>query len=292
MMKTTTVWRLSRLWRWIAIVIAVPAVAAQGMSAPGSPVPASAQTGAAPRYLLGSQAEMLDLLPPPPAADSPTQREDLKAVLEAQRAAHADGSIAHAMTDADLNCGSIADGLGSSGALTRYPEVLSFLNEAAREATALTGSAKNYWKRTRPYAYSSQVEALGDMAAAAAAVTPAQLAARSVDVGAAPGAMPATAADLAHSSYPSGHATFGTVCAILLADMVPEKRAALFARSLDFAHSRMVLGAHFPSDLEAGRLTGTVAAQLLMQNPRFQHDFSSARINLREALGLPQQPAN
>jgi acid phosphatase (class A) len=55
--------------------------------------------------------------------------------------------------------------------------------------------------------------------------------------------------ELAHSSYPSGHATFGTLCAILLTEMVPEKRAALFARNRDYEHSRMVVGAHYPSDL-------------------------------------------
>jgi acid phosphatase (class A) len=296
-MKTGTVWLL----RWMAIV-AVPAMAAPpappapsspptALTAPTAPTPSPAP-GGAPRYLLASQAEMLDLLPPPPAADSQMQREDLKAVLDAQRAAHADGSIAHAIADVDLNCGSVADVLGDSGAVNRDPGVLSFLNEAAHEATALAGSAKNYWKRTRPFAYSSQVQALGDMATALAALTPAQLATLKVDVGAASAGTSGMLADLAHSSYPSGHATFGTVCAILLADMVPEKRAVLFARGLDYAHSRMILGAHFPSDLEGGRLTGTVAAQLLMQNPRFQHDFSSARINLREALGLPLQPAN
>jgi acid phosphatase (class A) len=100
------------------------------------------------------------------------------------------------------------------------------------------------------------------------------------------------APDQAHLSYPSGHSTFGTVCAILLADMVPEKRAELFARGLDYAHSRMVVGAHFPTDLEGGRLTGTVAAELLMRNPRFQHDFAMQRASLRAALNLPTDPPN
>jgi acid phosphatase (class A) len=100
-------------------------------------------------------------------------------------------------------------------------------------------------------------------------------------------AAPAATTDLQHSSYPSGHSTFGTVCAILLADMVPEQRQALFDRGLDYAHSRMVVGAHFPTDLEGGRLTGTVAAELLLQNVKFQRDFEQARVSLRASLHLP-----
>jgi membrane-associated phospholipid phosphatase len=90
----------------------------------------------------------------------------------------------------------------------------------------------------------------------------------------------------AYSSYPSGHSTFGTVCAILLADMVPEKRAELFARGRDYGASRLVVGAHFPDDVENGRTVGTLAAGVMMENARFQRDFLEARTVLRAALGL------
>jgi acid phosphatase (class A) len=236
-----------------------------------------------PIYLLASDADMLHLLAPPPAADSQLQRDDLHAVIEAQRTARANGTLSHAEGDAELSCARVGDALGDAAALARDPQVLGFLNEAAREGASLTGVAKNYWKRTRPFALSSEVEALADMAKARLPAS-AKDETRSVDVGAQN--MSGATADVAHSSYPSGHSTFGTVCAILLAEMVPEKRAELFARGLDYAHSRMVVGAHFPTDLEGGRLTGTVAVQLLTQNPRFQHDFAVERAALRTALGL------
>jgi acid phosphatase (class A) len=248
-----------------------------------------AVVSADPIYLLPSDADMLHLLAPPPAADSPLQREDLRAVIEAQRSARAAGTLPHAEADAELTCARVGDVLGDAAVMTRDPQLLTFLNEAAREAATLTGPAKNYWKRTRPFAASNEVEALADMAKAKAAAS-AKDETRSIDVGAT--GMLGKTTDVAHSSYPSGHSTFGTVCAILLADMVPEKRAALFSRALDYAHSRMVVGAHFPTDLEAGRLTGTVAAELLMRNPTFQRDFAIERASLRATLVLPPEPAD
>src|SRR5580693_6381834 len=83
------------LWPWLAL-------AAQ-------PLPAQAAT---PLYLLASEADIVALLPPPPPADSAEQRADLQAVLEAQRAAHANGTTAHAVADVDASCGRFSDALG------------------------------------------------------------------------------------------------------------------------------------------------------------------------------------
>ncbi len=90
-----------------------------------------------------------------------------------------------------------------------------------------------------------------------------------------------------HFSYPSGHAAFAACTAILLSEMVPEKRGELFARSAIFAESRIVAGAHYPSDVEAGWISGTVVAQALLSQPKFLADFRVAKAEVRSALGLP-----
>jgi acid phosphatase (class A) len=89
-----------------------------------------------------------------------------------------------------------------------------------------------------------------------------------------------------HGSYPSGHAAFAACAAILLGQMVPEKRSAIFARASIFAESRIIAGVHYPSDVEAGWISGTVIAAALMRRPRFQEDFTAARAEVRRALGL------
>jgi len=89
-----------------------------------------------------------------------------------------------------------------------------------------------------------------------------------------------------HGSYPSGHAAFAVCAAILLSQMVPEKRDALFARASIFAESRIIAGVHYPSDVEAGWISGTVVAAALMRQPRFAGDFAAATSEVRAALAL------
>ena len=248
------------------------------------PAPAAspaASSGA--HYPFASQVDIVALLPPPPTQDSPAQQADLQAVLEAQRTAHADGTLAHAVADVQQSCGRFSDALGDDLTSNSNSKLLEFLDQAAHKGALISGPAKRYWKRARPYAYSAEVERLGDVAPQSK-LTP------EIAMGGKINPEKEKAADeIAHSSYPSGHATFGTICAILLAEMVPEKREALFARNRDYDHSRMVVGAHFPTDLEAGRIAGTLGAQLLLQDPAVRRELAQARSSLRALLGLPPE---
>ncbi|HEX7416538.1 MAG TPA: hypothetical protein VF315_00670 [Steroidobacteraceae bacterium] len=51
----------------------------------------------------------------------------------------------------------------------------------------------------------------------------------------------------------------------------------------------MVGGVHYGSDVQAGRIAGSVLAALLFDSPAFQRDAAAARAELRQALGLPPQ---
>src|SRR5262249_23244172 len=87
-------------------------------------------------------------------------------------------------------------------------------------------------------------------------------------------------------SYPSGHSTFGAMTAILLANMVPEKRNQIFTRGWEYGRNRVVGGVHYPSDVEAGRIEATVMVSAMMQNPAFKSDFAVVKAELRHVLGL------
>ena len=87
------------------------------------------------------------------------------------------------------------------------------------------------------------------------------------------------------ASYPSGHAACGRVIAIILAAMVPDKTAALFARAEQYGRNRMIAGTHFPSDLTAGATAGAVIVDALFRNARFAADFARASAETRAVLG-------
>jgi acid phosphatase (class A) len=139
------------------------------------------------------------------------------------------------------------------------PKTAAFFARVADFDKDAVKDAKNVWQRPRPSVVSNQVHPL--------------------------------AAEKANDwSYPSGHATFGYTTAVLLANMLPEKRAAIFNRADVYAEHRIVMGAHFPSDIDAGHLAGTVVAAEIMQDPEWKQGYEAARLELRHALGLPASP--
>src|SRR5262249_31401829 len=73
-------------------------------------------------------------------------------------------------------------------------------------------------------------------------------------------------------AYPSGHTTRVTMIAIILSDMLPEKRDAIWRRAAEYAESRVIGGMHYPQDLDGGRRAGTAMAATLYTMPAFRAD--------------------
>jgi acid phosphatase (class A) len=90
---------------------------------------------------------------------------------------------------------------------------------------------------------------------------------------------------------PLADPTIGTgyLQAIVLAQMVPEKRAAIFQRAAEFGQHRVVCGVHYPSDVEAGKLSAFAISAALLKNAAFQEQFAPAKAELRKVLGLAAQ---
>jgi acid phosphatase (class A) len=233
-------------------------------SAPTGPLRADALAGAAVACVPARDGAVdvcpLDLrriLPPPPANDSAETRAELDELLRIQ-AQRTPQQAARARADARVSWQQFAEALGSSPtqlAPGRLPEVDALFRSVTSAESAWVGPGKDAFARPRPYWLEPRLEPLLDRTRQAA--------------------------------YPSGHSTWAYATALVLADMVPERRAALLARAQEYAHDRVVAGMHFPSDVEAGRLTGTVLAAQLFLSAHFQSAEATAALELRKALGLP-----
>lgn len=87
------------------------------------------------------------------------------------------------------------------------------------------------------------------------------------------------ASDL-NRSYPSGHTTMGYAMGIILANLIPEKSKELMDRAQLYGENRVNCGAHFPSDVVAGQVLGSIVALELLKNDEFKMLMKDAKNEL------------
>jgi acid phosphatase (class A) len=75
---------------------------------------------------------------------------------------------------------------------------------------------------------------------------------------------------------------------MVLAEMIPEKKEALYKRIQDYGYSRVVSGAHFRSDVYAGNVAGAAIAASLLSKEAFRNELSDVKGELRKAVGLAE----
>ena len=88
-------------------------------------------------------------------------------------------------------------------------------------------------------------------------------------------------------SYPSGHTVFFWTSALLLSDINQsnETMEKLLARGYEFGQSRVIAGYHWQSDVDAGRMAGSVLYQLIRSHERFIEQLAKARAEFKEKTG-------
>ena len=208
---------------------------------------------AQPTYVTSAQVDVMKLLPPPPALQSQEQKRDLDQLLAIQKV-RTTAQEQRALADATAGTFGFADVLGPKFTAADLPKLAHFMERVRGDGAAMESIGKDYWKRPRPFETSKEIQVVGNPPEG--------------------------------GSYPSGTSSVGYLTGIVLASMVPEKAAALFARGREIGFNRLVLGVHYPTDVEAGRLLATAIATSLFQNPTFLEDFAEAKRELRQALGL------
>ncbi|MEO6918561.1 MAG: phosphatase PAP2 family protein [Collimonas sp.] len=204
-------------------------------------------------FITSSDIDLIKLLPPPPADDSLQTKAELSEILALQ-ASRTPEMVLRSQADSTENIWRFADVMGVRFKREQLPVFEKFFERVEASEGAVVDPYKDIWKRPRPYLYSNQVKPV---------------------------------VKLSHSgAYPSGHATGGTLMGIVLANMVPEKRAEIMARAAEYANNRIIGGVHYRSDIEAGRITGTVIAARLQTRDDFNMSFEAARKELRNVLEL------
>ena len=78
-------------------------------------------------------------------------------------------------------------------------------------------------------------------------------------------------------SYPSGHSLRGWLIGLVLAQVAPERAEAILARSWDYCNSRVIVGAHWQSDVDHSRTAASVGYGALQGSERFRAHVLEAR---------------
>lgn len=89
-----------------------------------------------------------------------------------------------------------------------------------------------------------------------------------------------------NGSYPSGHTILGWSAALLLSEINPDRADTILARGMMYGDSRVIVGAHWQSDVDAGRLAASVAYARLHTSERFLEQMRLARQEFRCKAGL------
>jgi acid phosphatase (class A) len=199
-----------------------------------------------PHYLQPAQLE-IPQFPPPPAPGSETDKADLALLHQLQnRRTQAQCGAAKAQAHAYYE--------EFFGDISPFVSLLpagaaDFFNYIIADSDAVTVKLKDRYKRPRPFQRGAGLKSCAGMT---------------------PGL-----------AYPSGHAAISRLFALILTDLVPERRAEFFARADEAALNRVIGGVHHPSDIEAGKRVADLIYPELLKNPAFRADLESLRKYLK-----------
>ncbi len=191
----------------------------------------------------------------PPLAGSSAERDDL-AVLRWLQRYRTPEQVADAWLLLDRNLALFSRALGLDLAKSA-PGLLRGLRPFLAEVDGASSQLKLQARRPRPYTSHPELE---------------------------PCLPPETG-----YSFPSGHATWYSAAAELLAALVPERRERLLQVGSHGGSSRVMCGVHYPSDVEAGQRLGRAAALQIQQTAAWRRlrDDPALQLELQQIRSLP-----
>lgn len=85
-----------------------------------------------------------------------------------------------------------------------------------------------------------------------------------------------------YSSYPSGHTSHGFGQAVVMALAFPERGQEIFSRALQYGESRVIVGAHFPTDTMTSRLARYYYMAQLLNDTDIAQGLAQEIVKIRQ----------
>lgn len=193
------------------------------------------------------QPDFLALLPPPPTGVE--QSADMYSVVFVHGLAPTN-EVAKAKAEGNFSEFVFASAIGDFFEAGKLPKTEAFFRRVRLDSDDVVNRAKDHWRRLRPINENPVLNhGVKDKS----------------------------------FSYPSGHSTRGTIYALLLAEIYPERKEAILAIGRELGWHRVQLAMHYPSDIFAGRVLAQAIMQQLKADPEFQREFAGVKAELKAA---------
>ncbi|WP_161554646.1 antibiotic biosynthesis monooxygenase [Ereboglobus luteus] len=196
-------------------------------------------------YYTGTAEDLLSLVPPPPADDSPAGMADLETILQLQRDRTPEQIARAKRIDSHSSTQMGAVAFGPSFTKENFPRTTALMQELRATRSKMIGNGKEIWKRPRPYQRSKEV--------VICVKKPKDL------------------------SYPSGHSATGAFRGALYSAAFPEYKPIFDAQVRETMWCRVLGGVHYPTDVMAGRDLGIRTAEAMLKNPDTQAAIKEIR---------------
>jgi acid phosphatase (class A) len=232
-----------------AVLAAAPATAQTMMTTPPAPLPG---------YVADKpELALLRLLPPPPEPGSSEDRAERYLYRDSRRGiggAQWQAAIGQLSVTSPSFVKAVSCALGAELTPQTTPATYTLLRRAGADLARAVNTAKDYYKRPRPFSTDKGKACDPDAA---------------VDGGKALG-----------YAYPSGHSAVGWLWGLLLSDARPSRSAELLKFGKSTGDLRMACRVHWASDVTGGRLLATALYQRIAETPAYKDDLERARREL------------
>ena len=214
---------------------------------------AQAQSKPEPYFSFRELPNMLKWAPAPPDTMGAAFTYDIMQYMWGkemrQNKERADIAIRDAVYSLECIAQEFSEPFGLTISEENTPEIWKLLRDAKATCEAISGFPKYYYKRKRPFVRFQE-----------------------------PTATPEFEPELRRNfSYPSGHTILGWASALLLTEINPERADTILARGMMYGESRVIVGAHWQSDVDAGRLAAAAAYARMHTSDRFLEQMRRAR---------------
>lgn len=197
-------------------------------------------------------------MPEPPAFDSPEFAADAVRYNWGKEQRQDPARVAQAIADAEWDdhtklYGLWKEAFGLEISAENTPEIWTLLETSLATTDPMRKETKAHYKRQRPF------ERYDD-------------------------SMPSGEEEelRGEGSYPSGHSLRGWGISLLLAQIAPQRADQVFKRGWDYCNSRVIVGAHWQSDVDNSRTAASIGFCALQGSEAFIAQMKKAQNEYKE----------